>query len=621
MSRGVHTTRRTRPTGRGGARAVETIERILSEEKTLSFPRGQFRRLWREYLSPMRWHAAAILLATVITSTPPSAFALTGRFLLNRVLLFGQPIPDQDMPDHLWLLLLYFGINMGVWTTLILASLVRDVVILRGGRRLVYELRRDLHLKLQALHVGFYERTPAGRILSRVLDDVKVIHGWVAWQTVMLASGALKIAMGLVMIYWMDWRLAALATPVFPLYAFAYAKLTPRMRRAHIAMRRLNSRMYARSAERIAGIRVVHAFRLERGELASFARHVHDSLRVGMRLVFYDQSLALVAAILIAGATGTVIYIAVSNMWSEAMTVGDFYAFMGGMGLMFGAVRQITSHLTDLQGVSVVIGRVFAFLGEEEQVPPGSIRLDGMTGKIRFEHVTFTYPKQDEPALKDIDFRIGAGERVALMGPSGAGKTTVFQLLLRFYDPQEGKVCVGGVDLADADPRSVRTHVRAVQQEPVLFAGPIADAIAYGRLDASPREIMAAAHHAEIHDFIMSLPLKYETEIGERGVTLSGGQKQRLALATALLTEPEVLLLDDTTSALDAETEARIRATLNRVLEGRTSFIITQRVTTARDCDRIIVLEKGRITQMGTHDELAARDGFYRRVCVQQEAF
>ena len=432
--RGVRTMRRTRPAGRGTARAVETIERILSEEKTPASPRGQFRRLWREYLSPMRWRAAVILLATVITSAPPAAFALTGRFLLNRVIVFGRTIAEADMPDHLWLLLVYFSINMGVWTALILATLVRDIVILRGGRRLVYELRRDLHHKLQALHVGFYERTPPGRILSRVLDDVKVIHGWVASQTVILTSGVLRIAMGLAVIFWMDWRLAALATPVFPLYAFAYAKLKPSLRRAHIAMRRLNSRMYARSAERIAGIRVVHAFRRERGELASFARLVHDSLRVGMRLVFYDQGLALVAAVLIAGATGTVIYIAVLNIWAEAMSVGDFYAFMTGIGMMFGAVRQITSQLTQLQGVSVVIGRVFAFLDEEEQVPPGSIELDGMIGKIRFEHVTFKYPRQDEPALKDIDLRIEAGERVERIEVEDYSATVVTNdRVLNFY--------------------------------------------------------------------------------------------------------------------------------------------------------------------------------------------
>ncbi len=204
------------------------------------------------------------------------------------------------------------------------------------------------------------------------------------------------------------------------------------------------------------------------------------------------------------------------------------------------------------------------------------------------------------------------------MGPSGAGKTTVFNLLLRFYDPQVGAVRVGGVNLQEADPTSIRRHICLVQQEPVIFSGTIADNIMYGWLDATPDQIIRAAKQAELHEFIMSLPGKYETDVGEGGVTLSGGQKQRLALATAILTEPEVLLLDDTTSALDAKTEARIRATLNRVLQNRTSLIITQRIATARECNTILVLERGRLTQTGTHNDLIREQGFYRRVYEKQ---
>jgi len=206
------------------------------------------------------------------------------------------------------------------------------------------------------------------------------------------------------------------------------------------------------------------------------------------------------------------------------------------------------------------------------------------------------------------------------MGPSGAGKTTVFNLVLRFYDPHRGAVYIDGINLVNADPASIRRHAVLVQQEPVIFSGTIAENIVYGRLQSQPSEIMAAAKQAELHDFIMTLPVKYETEVGQNGISLSGGQKQRLALATALLTRPEVLLLDDTTSALDAETESRIRATLNHVLEGRTSIIITQRIATARSCDRVIVLDRGRISQEGTHDQLKSEEGFYRKIFLQQES-
>ncbi|TVQ20922.1 MAG: ATP-binding cassette domain-containing protein, partial [Spirochaetaceae bacterium] len=272
------------------------------------------------------------------------------------------------------------------------------------------------------------------------------------------------------------------------------------------------------------------------------------------------------------------------------------------------------------QAVFVVIKRVFSLLDEDVDVSPGKIKLDGITGRIHFDGVSFRYPEQSSGALENISFYIAPGEKVALMGPSGAGKTTVFNLILRFYDPHEGSVQIDEINLVNADPTSIRRHVVLVQQEPVVFSGTIAENIVYGRMESKPSAIMAAARQAELHDFIMTLPVKYETEVGQNGISLSGGQRQRLALATALLTGPEVLLLDDTTSALDAETEARIRTTLYQALEGRTSIIITQRIATARSCDRIIVLDHGRIVQQGTHDELKREEGFYRRIFLQQES-
>jgi ABC-type multidrug transport system fused ATPase/permease subunit len=301
------------------------------------------------------------------------------------------------------------------------------------------------------------------------------------------------------------------------------------------------------------------------------------------------------------------------------MTIGEMLAFVGMMGMLYHPVNHLTSVATAVQAALVVLRRVFAVLDEPEEVPPGRISLDGMAGKIEFDRVTYIYPKQETPALDDVDFRISPGQTVALMGPSGSGKTTVFQLLLRFYDPQGGHVRVGGVDLVEADPASIRRHIRVVQQEPTVFSGTISDNIRYGKLDASDDEIRGAATQAELHDFIGELPLAYNTIVGENGVTLSGGQKQRLALATALLTDPEVLLLDDTTSALDAATEARIRRTLRHALAGRTSLIITQRIATARQCDRILVFEDGRITQRGTHEELKQAPGFYAHICREQE--
>jgi ABC-type multidrug transport system fused ATPase/permease subunit len=354
------------------------------------------------------------------------------------------------------------------------------------------------------------------------------------------------------------------------------------------------------------------------------AKLMFEQVRLRLRFVRYQQGLGLMAATI----SGVAMFLA---LWwgfelarkgpaAGGISLGTAIAFAEIIRQFFMPVQALTNRLTAIQAVIVVVQRVLRLLDEPEDVVPGRIALAGMTGKIRFDQVTFRYPGQVDPAVDDLSLKIEPGQKVALMGPSGSGKTTVFSLLLRFYDPQEGKVRVGGVDLTEADPGSVRRHVCMVQQEPIVFSGTLADNIIYGRLDATPKMVMEAAQRAELHEFVMTLPIKYETEVGENGITLSGGQKQRLALATALLTDPEILLLDDTTSALDAATEARIRGTLNQVLEGRTSLIITQRIATARDCDRIIVLENGRISQDGTHEELRGAAGFYHRICRQQEA-
>jgi ABC-type multidrug transport system fused ATPase/permease subunit len=305
---------------------------------------------------------------------------------------------------------------------------------------------------------------------------------------------------------------------------------------------------------------------------------------------------------------------------SGLLSIGEVVFFMSVMPRLFMQINALANMFVQIQAVFVVIKRVFNLLDEDVDVTPGKIELDGIAGRVHFENVTFVYPGQSTPALDNVSFYIGDGEKIALMGPSGAGKTTVFNLILRFYDPRDGAVYIDGINLVNADPASVRRHAVLVQQEPVIFSGTIAENIVYGRLQSRPTEIMNAARQAELHEFIMTLPVKYETEVGQNGVSLSGGQKQRLALATALLTKPEVLLLDDTTSALDAETEARIRRTLDHVLEGRTSIIITQRIATARSCDRVIVMDQGRIVQQGTHTELKDQEGFYRRIFLQQES-
>ncbi len=597
------------------------IDRILDDlESYNSRMSADLGRLWRGYLVPHRYRIIAALFVTGLWSLFPYVTAMLTKFLVDRVLLVDSGYDPGMMQTQIPLFIRYVVMLFGMWSLFVVCNWVRNRLILDTGQRVIYTLRKELHEKLQVLHIGYFETHETGKVVSRVLDDVKVIHDWTTAHFLDFAANAIRLVVGVGVIFFLNWKLSLLIVFVLPVYGYFYVRIRPELRRTQIAVRRFNSGMYGLSAERIAGINVVQAFGREQREVRTFALRMNNFIRLSLRAVLYSQQLTLIAGMITAMVSGVIIYLGISFVRTGVMSLGEVMAFIQIMPNLFLQVNAITAYLTQIEGVFVVLRRVFNVLDETEDVVPGTSDLSGMNGGISFENVTFFYPGQKNPALREVSFWIKPGEKIALMGPSGAGKSTVFQLLCRFYDPQHGTVRIDGTDLVEADPVAVRKHVRMVQQEPVVFSGTLAENIAYGDLDATPRQIMTATAQAELHGFVMSLPAKYEAEVGRNGVALSGGQKQRLALSTALLTQPEVLLLDDTTSALDAETERRIRGTLDNVLEGRTSIIITQRIATARSCDRILVFENGRLSQQGTHETLKETDGFYRRVLEQQES-
>ena len=576
-------------------------------------------RLWRNYLAEHRTPVFAALFVTMVWSTHGFIFALAGQYLVDDVIQLTatvRPTLEQQLPKfYIWI-----GLTLGTWTLVTITQWIRSRLILGVGQSLVYKLRTELHEKLQARHVGFFEHQETGKLMSRVLEDVWVIREWSTSHAINISASVFQLAVGAAIALWVNWQLTLIIIASMPLYFWSFVRLRPAIRQLSIAMRRVNAGLYARSQERIGAVAVVKAFDQERREALSFRQRMNHFVRLSMRVVTYQGIMVVLAGIITAITTGIVVYVGFTWVRIGRLTVGEVVFLMNVMPRLFMQVSSLSSVFVQIQAVFVVIKRVFNLLDEPVSVHPGTIALENITGRVAFENVTFTYPGQTRPMLKDVSFAIEPGQKVALMGPSGAGKTTVFSLLLRFYDPDRGAVRLDGVNLVDADPTAIRRHVVMVQQEPVIFSGTVAENIVYGRQEARPSEIVEAATQAELHDFIMTLPVKYETEVGQNGVSLSGGQKQRLALATALLTRPEVLLLDDTTSALDAETESRIRETLNHALKGRTSIIITQRIATARDCDVIIVLDDGRVSQRGTHEQLRERTGFYRKILLQQES-
>lgn len=590
--------------------------------------RGDCVRLWREYV---REHAGLVfwlLLVMLLWGPLPLLLPLLGRYTVDNVIMittYPNGIPDALLPqqvERLW-----FVVISGLAIMLLFAvfQMSNGWLSLQLAQRIVFRMRQHLRMKLQALHVGFFDQNQTGRIVTRILDDVTVIQQAVTNHvgSIVGCSSKLLVAMGI--LFWICWELALVVLASLPFYVLAYAVLQPAMRRNNIAMSRMNSRMYGRVMERLNAIKVIKSFATEREEYADFGHMNADDVRLGGRQMVYSHSLNIAAVVLQSVPSGTILLV---GMWwvhdtlegasGTPLTIGQLLAVIWMLPDIYSVVAQITNIATFSEQVVVRIRRVFSLLDENEGVRSGTRTLSGIRGAISFRDVTFYYPLQKEAALRNVTFTVRSGERIALMGPSGAGKSTIFQMLLRFYDPHAGEVYVGGIPLVEADVASVRRHIRMVQQEAFIFSGTIAENIAYGCPDATPAQIIRAARLAEMHDLIMGFPDRYETETGEQGTTLSGGQRQRLSLATALLTDPEILLLDDTTSALDAETEARIRTTLNQVMQNRTSLIITQRIATARSCDRIIVLENGMITQQGTHEQLYRQQGFYRRIYDQQ---
>ncbi|MDA0322646.1 MAG: ABC transporter ATP-binding protein [Verrucomicrobia bacterium] len=596
-----------------------TVEELLGDVDILEgSARRDLRRLWSDYMNTHRKNILVTAVASIVWGGAPQFFAVTNRFLVDRVLRVQQPYNTATIPEQSYLLIIWLFIVLGLWGAYLLSNYCRFWFILTASRDTVYRIRRDMNDKMHALHIGFYDRMPTGRIISRVITDVDTLRGWLDTELTNALGFLARVVIGIVLAVIIEPRMGLVILAFLPAYVLCFYVMQPRIRRVSIAMSRLMSRIYGRISERIAGVAVVKTFAAEPFEMKAFAHLQHNNVRIALRTARYVQILELIAGVITACATGAIVFFGAGMVKTGETSLGTLVALLSILGLIFQPLGQLTSQATGLQGFLVALRRVFSVLDTEVEQRPGLLSLQGMKGRIEFENVTFFFPGHDAPIISNLSLSIMHGQKVAIMGPSGSGKSTLFQLLMRFYDPSEGSIRIGGVDMREADSRSLRRHVCLVQQEPVIFSGTLADNIGYGNEDATPAQIIRSARLADMHDFIMTLPVKYETEVGENGIALSGGQRQRLALATALLTEPEILLLDDTTSALDARTEAQIRATLWKVLEDRTGIIITQRISTARKCDRIVVLDHGRVESEGTHEQLMKTCQFYQRIDAQQ---
>jgi ABC-type multidrug transport system fused ATPase/permease subunit len=480
------------------------------------------------------------------------------------------------------------------------------------GERMLADLRMQLFAHLQRLSLGFYERNRAGVIISRLTNDVEAIDQLVTDGVSTLVQSTLTLVGTAVLLFVLDWRLALATLAVIPLMSIGTALFRVRSARAYAAVRERLGLVTATLAEDIAGMRVVQSFARERENIANFRRvteryrdsNMQTVILNGLYFPFVDL-LSSIALAVVLGYGGHLYF-------QNALTIGTLFAFMLYVQNFFDPVQQLSQLYNTFLSATAALDKIMDVLDERPSVldRPQARDLDRIHGHVRFEHVRFAYGRGAE-VLHGIDLDIPAGTTVALVGHTGAGKSTIAKLLARFYEPTQGRITIDGVDLNDVTQASLRRQLGVVPQEGFLFAGTVAHNIAFGKPDATSDEIVRAAQTVGAHDFILRLEDGYETELGERGSRLSLGQRQLVAFARALLADPRILILDEATSSVDIGTERKIEEALRILLADRTAFIIAHRLSTIRDADLIVVLEHGRVIEQGSHGELLARRGLY----------
>lgn len=513
-----------------------------------------------------------------------------------------------------------------VFFSLILLALIKGLLTYSRrvtsetlGQRVIYSLRLDLYRHLQSLSMTFFRSASTGRLMLRLMGDVQAVLKMVTRSFLRAVTDSISIIVLVTILLLLHWKLALLVFSGLPIYALTILRLSPQLRRTGRRARRQRSVLSGTLQETISGAEIIKIFNQQETEGERLAGHTSRLKHHLIERARISGKLAAITHATVAFGGALVLWLGGSAVLSGEMTKGDLMAFYTLAAMLFPPLRRLARTNETYQAARVSLDRILDFL---ERTTPfledvGSVDLVVERGAVHFENVSFEYIP-GEAALAEIDLEIRGGETVALVGPNGAGKTTLVSLLARFIEPTSGRILIDGQDLAQVKLSSLRGQLGIVTQRTFLFSGTIANNIRYGRQDASDEEVREAARTANALDFIESLPDGFDTDVGERGQRLSGGEAQRIALARMLLADPPILVLDEATSAVDAESEELIQQAVERLMHGRTTLVIAHRGTTIRRADRVIVLDRGRLIEDGSHEMLLGKNGVYARLFNEQ---
>jgi ATP-binding cassette subfamily B protein len=567
-------------------------------------------RLW-PFVRPHGWRIAGATIALVIGALSTLALGGILRELVNRGFADG----NVGFLDHALLLM------MVAIAAMALAAYMRMYLGTWLGERLVADLRKSLFKHMLGLDLAFYETAKTGAVVSRITADTTLLQSVVTTSAPIALRQLMTLVGGLALLFYTSAKLTSLVLIVVPIVVGSIIIFGRRVRLLSRTTRDRVADIGAYVSEMLNAIATVQAFSREPTARREFSASAERTFQTSIDYARVRAMLTAFVMLVVFAAIGIILWVGGRQVFAGKMSGGDLAAFIFYATIVAGAVGSISEIMAELQRGSAAIDRIQGLLDVKPSIaaPADPVTLPKANGALAFEGVEFRYPTRlDTPALTDFSLTAAPGDTIALVGPSGAGKTTVFQLLLRFYDPQIGRVTMDGVDLKSCDPQALRSRIAIVSQDPVIFSTTAMENIRYGRPEASDAEVRAAAAAANAAGFIEALTDGYGTFLGERGVRLSGGQRQRIAIARAILRNPSILLLDEATSALDAESERAVQDALQPLMRGRTTLVIAHRLATVQSAQRIVVMEEGRIVASGTHAELVRHGGLYARLAALQ---